>query len=180
MRKIIIAIVAIFTFGAFNANAQTPVFAHVESEIVLDSIQSYKDILKERESIQKHYQTVSETIYKQMQKIESEAAALGDLITQMEYEIAQDDLNNKQNQLAGVEQKAQKDLAVLDQRLMKLMEVYREAVGIVAEKEGITYVLDVQQQLLYAGPKGKNITNQVLVQMIKMDNENPTHRFDGK
>ena len=180
MRKIIIAIVALFTFGAFTSNAQTPVFAHVESEIVLDSIQSYKDILKERESIQKHYQTVSETIYKQMQKIESEAAALGDLITQMEYEIAQDDLNNKQNQLSGVEQKAQKDLAVLDQRLMKLMEVYREAVGVVAEKEGITYVLDVQQQLLYAGPKGKNITNQVLVQMIKMDTEKPTHRFDGK
>ena len=54
---------------------------------------------------------------------------------------------------------------------MQLMEMYKDAVAIVAKKEGITYVLDSDSQVLYADPNAKDITKEVRTELLRMDKE---------
>lgn len=174
MRKTaILLVITILTFGAFSSSAQTAKIAHVKSTAVLDSIQSYKNIVKEEEKIYKDGQDQSQAIQKQIMKMQQDAQAALDTLTEFEIYMIQGDIEKKQQDLYTLEQLMQNQLQILQQRLVQLMEMYREAVGVVAKKYGFTYVLDADSQVLYASPEGKDITDEVRVELTRMDKENP-------
>ena len=174
MRKTaILLVITILTFGAFSSSAQNTKIAHVKSTAVLDSIQSYKNIVKEEEKIYKDGQDQSQAIQKQIMKMQQDAQAALDTLTEFEIYMIQGDIEKKQQDLYTLEQLMQNQLQILQQRLVQLMEMYREAVGVVAKKYGFTYVLDADSQVLYASPEGKDITDEVRVELTRMDKENP-------
>ncbi|UKN03583.1 OmpH family outer membrane protein [Paracrocinitomix mangrovi] len=175
MKKIIIAFIAIFTLGAFTTNAQDLKFAHVRSAEVLDSIQSYKDLVKEEGKINAEAQKQYQNIQKQMERIQMEADTTAD---RFQLDMLSSDFQKKQMDMQNLEIYTQNQLQILQERLMKLMEMYRDAVSEIAKKNGITYVFDADQQLLFAGPEGKDITNEVRSKLLEMDNANPVHRFE--
>lgn len=173
MKKTILILIALFTLGTFTSNAQSPKFAHVSSATVLDSIQSYKNITKEEQKIYTDAQIQSEAIQKQMQKMQQDAIAKGDSLSDFEAYLVQGDIEKKQQDLYNLEQYMQNQLQILNQRLMQLMEMYKKAVGVVAKKHGITYVLDADSQVLYADPAAKDITDEVRTELLRMDKEKP-------
>lgn len=169
----ILAIITLFTFGAFNATAQNVKIAHVKSSEVLDSIQSYKNIVAEEQKIYKDGQEQSQAIQKQIMKMQQDAQAQLDTLTEFEMYMIQGDIEKKQQDLYTLEQLMQNQLQILQQRLVQLMEMYREAVGVVAKKYGYLYVLDADSQVLYASPEGKDITDEVRTELLRMDKESP-------
>lgn len=177
MKKSIIILIALLSLGSFGATAQNATFAHVHSLEVFDTIQSFKDLQKEQMDIQKRYADVEKKIYSDLDKIQREVAMAGDTLSEIEYALYQDDAQNKQAQLQKVQQSTQQSIDVLTQRSYKLEEMYREAVSKVAEAEGVTYVFDADQQLLFASDKGKDLTNKVMTEFLKMDAASPIHRY---
>ncbi|MEO9534070.1 MAG: OmpH family outer membrane protein [Crocinitomicaceae bacterium] len=177
MKKSIIILIALLTLGSFGAVAQTATFAHVHSIEVFDTIQSFKDLQKEQMEIQKRYADVEKKIYADLEKIQREVEMGGDTLSQIEFALYQDDANNKQLQLQKVQQSTQQSMDILTQRSYKLEEMYRKAVEKVAKAEGVTYVFDADQQVIYASDKGKDLTDKVMQECLKMDAENPVHRY---
>ena len=173
MKTAIIAIISILTFSAFNTSAQNVKFAHVKSAEVLDSIQSYKNIVAEEQKIYKDGQEQSSAIQKQINKMQEEARAALDTLSDFEIMVIQGDIEKKQNDLYMLQQMMDNQIQILQQRLTQLMDMYREAVAVVAKKHGVVYVLDADSQVLYAGPEGKDITDEVRVELLRMDTENP-------
>ena len=177
MKKLIFAIIAVFTLSANISIAQeNHFFAHVNSAMVLDSIQSYRDLVKEEQLINKEAQQQYEVLQKKLYNLQPDEPAL-DTLTDFEISMIQGDMQKIQMDMQNLEAYTQKQLQVLQERLMKLMDMYREAVKIVAEKHGVTYVLDSESQVLYAGPKGKDLTKEVREELTRMDNANPVHRL---
>ena len=173
MKKTILILIALFTLGTFTSNAQSPKFAHVSSTTVLDSIQSYKNITKEEQRIYTEAQKQSEAIQNQIAKMEQEYYAMADTIDDFTRNMYATDIQKKQQDLYTLEQYMQSQLQILNQRLMQLMEMYKDAVAVVAKKNSITYVLDADSQVLYADPAAKNITNEVRTELLRMDKEKP-------
>jgi Skp family chaperone for outer membrane proteins len=179
MKKSIIIFIALLSLGSFGAKAQTATFAHVHSLEVFDTIQSFKDLQKEQMEIQKRYADVEKKIYADLEKIQREVAMKGDSLSDLEYALFEDDAQNKQAQLQKVQQSTQKSIDVLTQRSYLLEDMYKKAVAAVAKTEGVTYVFDADQQLLFASDKGKDLTNKVMTEFLKMDAEKPIHRYQG-
>lgn len=175
MKKLIITIIATFTLGAFNSNAQDIQFAHVRSLDVLDSIQSYKELVNKLEEIQKDAQDMYASLEKKYYAMQPTPEAI-DTLNDLEIQILKTDMEKIQYDIQQLDMITQQRQQVLQQRMQKLMEMFQEAVKIVAEKNSILYVLDADNQLLYASPKGKDITEQVLIEMLRMDKETPAHR----
>ena len=175
MKKILIAFITVFTLSA-GAFAQDVTFAHVSSAEVLDSVQSYKDLVAEEELINKEAQQQFEVLQKKLINLQPTEAGL-DTLTDFEISIISGDIQKVQMDMQNLEIYTQNQLTVLQERLIKLMEMYREAVEFVAKKYSITYVLDADTQVLYASPSGKDITNEVRSKMIELDNANPVHRL---
>lgn len=175
MKKILIAFIALFALST-GAFAQDITFAHVSSAEVLDSVQSYKDLVKEEAQINKEAQKQFEVLQKKLMALQPTEAGL-DTLTDFEISIISGDIQKVQMDMQNLEIYTQNQLNVLQERLIKLMDMYREAVEFVAKKHNITYVLDADSQVLYAGPAGKDITDEVRAKMIEMDNANPVHRL---
>jgi outer membrane protein len=177
MKKIIIAIIAIFTLGAFNTSAQDVKFAHVSSAIVLDSIQSYKDLVKEEGIINREAQQQYEVLQKKLMELQPDQVAI-DTLTDFEISVISSDIQKVQVDMQNLEAYTSNQLSVLQERLVKLMDMYRDAVETVAKRKGITYVADKDSQLLYADPSGTDLTKEVMLELLKMDTENPVHRLE--
>ena len=175
MRKTVFTLIALF--AVLTTNAQNVKFAHVSSYEVLDSIQSYKDIQAESAKIQNDAQDAYKGIEAEMIKIQAEAEAGIDTLSDFEIQMIQSTLQQKQGFIQQLELNTQKQIQVLEERMFKLTEMYREAVKVVADKEGITYVFDDQSGLVYAGDSGVNLTDKVRSELLKMDNASPVHRF---
>ena len=175
MKKLIIALIATFTLGAFTSNAQDVTFAHVHSLEVLDSIQSYKELVSKLEEIQRDAQEMYQSLEKKYIDLQPTPEEI-DTLNDLELQILQTDLEKIQYDIQQLDQITQQRQGVLQERMAKLMEMFQDAVKVVAEANNIIYVVDADNQLLYASPKGKDISDQVLKELLKMDNETPAHR----
>ena len=105
--------------------------------------------------------------------MEQEYYAIADTVDDFTRNMYATDIQKKQQDLYTLEQYMQSQLQILNQRLMQLMEMYKEAVGVVAKKNSLTYVLDSDSQVLYADPNAKDITNEVRTELLRMDKEKP-------
>lgn len=173
MKKGILVLIVLVGLGSFTAVAQDVKFAHVYSETVLDSIQSYKNIVASQEQIYVEAEKQSKKLQNDIQRIQREAQAGQDTLTEFDMYLLQSDIEQKQQKLYELEQYAQGKLQRVQELLQELMAMYRKAVKEVADKYGYIYVFDADSQVLYASPKGKDITNEVRTVLIRMDKETP-------
>lgn len=183
MKKLIFAFTAIFTLSAFTTIAQESKFAHVNTETVLDSVASYKAIMAEQEDMSDDYQKSTELIQKQIQEIQIEVMSRQDTsdVSDIEMQLYQNDVENKQKQLQLIDQEIQRSFGVLQERMEKIMSLYSDAVAIVAERMDLTYVFykfEEGQQVMYIGPKSADISKEVMIEMLRMDNEKRIHEYD--
>ena len=75
----------------------------------------------------------------------------------------------RQQEIAYKQQQLEQDLQTLYTRLFTpIQDRLDKAVAVVAEKEGIVYVLE-KTQLLYTGAGGVDLTAQVREEMIKSE-----------
>ncbi|MEX1000809.1 MAG: OmpH family outer membrane protein [Crocinitomicaceae bacterium] len=173
MRKVLFTMIALVAIGSFTSIAQTAKFAHVYSEKVLDSIQSYKNIIESQEQIYVEAEKQSKKLQSDIQRIQRDAQAGADTLTEFDMYLLQSEVEEKQQKLYELEQYAQGKLQRVNQLLQQLMDVYRKAVKEVADKYGYTYVFDGDSQVLYASPKGNDITDEVRTVLLRMDKEAP-------
>lgn len=175
MKNLIIAFIAIFTLSASDSYAQDVTFAHVGSAEVLDSIQSYKELVAREQEINSDAQEMYTSLQRKYMNLQPSQESL-DTLSDMEIQFLSSDLQKIEMDMQSLEQITQQQLSVLQERLVKLMQMYRDAVKIVAERYNITYVFDADTQVLFASPQGKDITDEVRAELLKIDAESPAHR----
>ena len=172
MRKLLLLLVVLVGLGG-TAISQTKI-AHVESQILWDTLPSAKVALKQ-------YAEVEKDAYDEMtaMQIEFEAAY-------KKYEVAQKDMirtvrEYEEKKLMEMQQKIETTNQSLKEHLMNvssdlnapLQDRIKRAIDIVAVRKKLAYVIDASSAIYYAG--GDDITNEVIVELLKLDKaEAPT------
>lgn len=169
MKRGLLLAILFVAITSFSVNAQVN-FGHVSSQKVFDSIPSYQRMVKEQEAtlgkIEKEYNQKVKEIQEFEEKLQREGAKM----EEFEYVMATKDLEALYEKVQTLEQYQQYQASVFQERFMLLQEMYFEAVQVVADRLGLTYVFD-KDQLLYAGPKGRDITSEVIKEFRRMDIE---------
>jgi outer membrane protein len=166
MKKfVVILLIAVVSMGtAFSQNS----IAHLNSQRVLDTMPSRKAAMKEVENFEKRaIQELQETQQKLQQdyaKLQQEKATMSPTA----YKFEEDRLNKKAQEFQQRQQELDQQIQILSQDLNQpILERLQKAVDIVSKAEKLDYVID-ESSLLYS--KGKDITNKVIVEVLKLEN----------
>lgn len=166
MKKGIILFITVLAFVPMSFAQKV---GHVDLQAVTDSLPSMKDANKELEDYQAEQTKVLEDMAKALendyQVFMQERDSLSPIIVGMKEE----NFMKRQQEIAFKQQQLEQDLQTLYTRLFTpIQSRLDKAVAIVAEKEGVVYVLE-KTQLLYAGSGGINLTAQVREEMRKSE-----------
>lgn len=167
MKKLIVVIVALISFSSFQLQAQSKI-AHVNSQTLYDTLPSYKSAKKQLEDYQaagfKQLQEMDAELQKAYQKYMAERESLSPLLQQFEEER----LQKKQAELQQYEQELQQILGKMSQELNEpITKRITKAVEMVAERKKLNYVVEQSTTLYFKG--GVDITNEVIVELLKLD-----------
>jgi outer membrane protein len=167
MRKLVVALLAIMTIGAFSAQTK---IAHVNSQQLLDSLPSRKAALKELQTIseagEKELVEMETEFYKAYEKFETEKINMSPIMIKFE----QEKLQKKQQAIQQREQEIQQQLQIMSNELNgPILRRLQKAVDIVADRKKINYVIDESSTLYFKG--GTDITQEVKVELLRLDKE---------
>ena len=175
MRKILLAIVAIFVLGAFSASAQK--MGHFDYMAVMDSLTTYKTAQKKAEEVASEFEETYKAVEAEFEKRYNAYIAGADTMNQYLAAMEEQSLQQMQASLQGLQQQYQQSLQTIQERYYVPIEKWlKEAVGIVGKRKGLDYVLyhDEQNSIFWVNPdKGIDITNEVLTEMLRIEKENP-------
>jgi outer membrane protein len=165
MKKLLLAIVLVFSVGAVTAQTK---IAHVNSQVLLDTLESRKIAIKKLQDFEKAGVT-------ELQEMEADLntayaayeAKAGDLSPVMR-QIEEGKLMEKQKRLQDREQSLNKEMQAYSQELnAPILEMVQNAVKIVSERNKLSYVIDESVTLYFAG--GTDITAEVIAELKKLD-----------
>lgn len=175
MKKILIALVALFTIGNFSASAQK--IAHIDYIAVMDSLDTYKKALIKSEELAAGFQETMESLQQEYaekaQAYQEEVADMAPIIQQMRQKEIQD-IELLSQQMQGDYQNNLQ--TIQDRYFVPLEEWLKKAVAIVGESKGFDYVLyyDEENSIFWVNPnKGVDVTNEVITEMLKLEKANP-------
>lgn len=169
MKKLVLLLVATLIVGSTSyLNAQSSV-AHVNSQRVLDTMPSSKAAQKERERFEqramKELQETQQKLQQDYQKLQEEKATMAPTA----FKFEENRLMKKSQEFQERQQELDQQVRILYQELNEpILDRVQKAIEIVAKQEKVDYVLD-ESALLYGN--GKNITNKVIKEVMKMENE---------
>ena len=160
MRKLIVAIVAIFTLS--TASAQQKI-GHLNSTEILQAMPEYKKMSEDLEKKKADYAKLMETMYGEYEKKQKEVQEGGDKMTQTVLDLKVQEIKDLEKRLSDFEQKAQQDLQKLAEEMMKpLQEKYMKGVKEIAKEQGYSYILDLAAGgVVYYPETGYDITEAV-------------------
>ena len=143
---------------------------HVNSQQLLDTMASYKEagvkLDKKRQDMILEFQALEKAFNEAYNKLAKEAADMPKLMLEEE----QKKLMIKQQELENFEPEMTRKLQMYQQQYMEpILKRVQEAIAIVAEKKKLNYIFDETVALYSNG--GINCTNEVMVELIKMDEE---------
>lgn len=143
---------------------------HVNSQQLLDTLNSYKQaglkLDQKRQDMILQYQTLEKAFQDAYTRLSKEAADMPKLMLEEE----QKKLMIKQQELENFEPEMTRKLQMYQQQYMEpILKRVQEAIAIVAEKKKLNYIFDETVALYSSG--GINCTNEVMVELIKMDEE---------
>jgi len=172
MKKVIIAIITIFTLGLAenNAQAQTPKFAHINYLDVVDSIPTWLDANRQLDEFIAMGQKTIGDMEKDLQADYDVYMAEQDMLSPLLREYREKELMEKQELLEYKKQSLESDLQIWNTRLFVPIETnLKKAIETIAIKFGITYMFE-ETQMLYAAPTGGlNLTKEVRAELIALE-----------
>lgn len=167
MKKSIILIIAVIMLGSFGANAQAKL-AHVDYLAVIDSLPSKQTADKEIQQFLDEGEKTLQEMQAEYQKSLDEYLAQQDSLSDIMRQLKEKQLMEQQEILRIKSESLQQDLQILNDRAYKPIEDnLKKAIKVVAEKHGVTYVMEAST-LLYIG-EGKDLTDEVRQEMMKYE-----------
>lgn len=169
MKKLVLLLVVTVIIGTGSyLNAQSSI-AHVNTQTVLDTMPSRQAAVKEQERFEKRaMEELQETQLELQQaynKLQEEKATMAPTA----FKFEENRLRKKSQEFQERQQELDQQVQILSQELnAPVLERVQKAIEIVAEREKVDYVID-ETALLYGN--GKNITDKVIVEVLKMENE---------
>jgi outer membrane protein len=160
MRKLIVAVVAIFTFG--TASAQQKI-GHLNSAEILQAMPEYKTMSEAVDKKKQDYAKIMETMYAEYEKKSKEVQEGGDKMTQAVLDLKVQEIKDLEKRIQEFEQKAQQDLQKYAEEQMKpLQDKYMKGVKDVSKEQGYTYIFDIAAGgVVYYPETGGDITQAV-------------------
>ena len=160
MRKLIVAVVAIFTFSSLSAQQK---IGHLNSSEILQAMPEYKTMSDAVDKKKQEYAKVMESMYAEYEKKSKEVQEGGDKMTQAVLDMKVQEIKDLEKRISDFEQKAQADLAKYAEELMKpLQDKYLKGVKEVAKEQGYSYVLDLASGgVVYYPETGYDLTSAV-------------------
>jgi len=167
MKQLVLVVATVLMSLTLNAQMK---IAHVNSQSLLDSLDSYKkakiDLLKGQDSAYNSINEYQKSIEEAYTKLNNEKNNLNPKALEIQ-----------QNTIMDMEQRAQQEQMYWQQRLQDREQEYlqpildrlQKAVEIVADRKKVNYVLDISK-VLYS-KTGIDITAEVKVELAKLDAE---------
>ncbi len=170
MKKLILAIAIIFTFGAFNSNAQNVKIAYVDYLEVIDSLPSKLAADKQIEAFLMEGRKIIEEMQLQL---EADAIALEgakDSLDPFIYEMKYKNLLEQNEIIAYKNQSLEQDLQILNERLYTpIEENLTLAIENVAKKHKVTYILEANSLLYFDKETALDLTDEVEAEMLRLE-----------
>jgi len=160
-----------FVLFAGGANTQTHLkLAHIDYMKVIDSLPSK---LSADRDIEAFLQTGERTLTEMQEAylaaadtFEAKRATMSDIM----IELTMKQLTEQQQILQMKSESLQSDLQILNERAYKpIEEKLKKAIATVAEKHGVTYVLEASN-ILYIG-QSLDLTMEVRTEMLRLDTQ---------
>lgn len=155
--------------GVFSLNAQS--IAHVDRDIVIDTLPSQANAAAEIESFRKRaFEELRETQQKlqgDFRKLEEER----DRMSPTAFKFEENRLNKKAQEFQERQMELEQQIQVITQEAyMPIMERIDKAIEKVAKAEKVDYIIDSSDpSFLYTG--GRDLTNKVVQEALKFENE---------
>lgn len=167
MKRILFTLTFLLICQAYSTLLAQTKTAHVNTQLLLDTLPSRKKALLEVQEVTKRGETELLELDKQLQKSyneymsrkETQSAQLNQF-DESKLQKLQQDLQKRENELNAIIQKMNYSL---NDQSYKLVQ---KAVKTVADKKGFQYVLDVASAV-YSG--GMDITNDALAELLRLD-----------
>lgn len=160
MRKLIVAVVALFAFT--SAIAQQKI-GHLNSSEILQAMPEYRQMSEAVEKKKQEYAKIMENMYAEYDKKSKEVQEGGDKMTQAVLDLKVQEIKDLEKRIQEFEQKAQQDLQKYAEDLMKpLQDKYVKGVKEIAKEQGYSYILDLAAGgVVYSPETGSDITQAV-------------------
>ena len=160
MRKLIVAIAAILTFG--TASAQQKI-GHLNSGEILQAMPEYKTMSEAVDKKKQEYAKIMETMYAEYEKKSKAVQEGGDKMTQAVLDMNIQDVKDLERRIQEFEQKAQADLQKYAEDQMKpLQDKYMKGVKEVSKEQGYAYIFDIASGSVVYYPEGANDITQAV------------------
>jgi len=168
MKKLVVLVVATVAF--LTAGLSQSNIAHVNTQRVLDTMPSRKaailEIEKFEERAMNELQETQTKLQADYQKLQAEKATMSPTA----YKFEENRLMKKSQEFQQRQQELDQQIQYLSQELNDpILEMVQKAIETVSKLEKVEYVLD-ESGLLYS--KGKDLTNKVIAEVMKMENQN--------
>lgn len=175
MKKLIIAIVALLTFGAYSATAQK--FGHMNYQEVMDTLDTYKEADKKNKEETASFEATYVALQAKLEKDYQVYMSSKDTMNKYMIQIEENRLTTMQNDMQALEQAYQQAIATIQERYVgALIKWLEEAVEIVGIRKGLDYVMyfDQTNPTMWVNPtKGVNVTNEVISEMLILEKSKP-------
>lgn len=160
MKKLAVAAIAVFMFGAVSAQQK---IGHLNSAEILQAMPEYKAMQEAVDKKKQEYAGVMQTMYAEYEKKSKEVQEGGDKMTQAVLDMKVSEIKDLEKRIGDFEQKAQADLGKYAEDLMKpLNDKYVKGVKEVAREQGYSYVLDLAAGgVIYYPESGNDLTQAV-------------------
>jgi outer membrane protein len=160
MRKLIVAVVAIFTFSSLSAQQK---IGHLNSSEILQAMPEYKTMSDAVDKKKQEYAKVMESMYAEYEKKSKEVQEGGDKMTQSVLDLKVQEIKDLEKRIQDFEQKAQQDLQKYAEELMKpLQDKYMKGVKEISKEQGYSYIFDLAAGgVVYYPETGSDITQAV-------------------
>ncbi|HRP52183.1 MAG TPA: OmpH family outer membrane protein [Fluviicola sp.] len=177
MKKILFALA--LSACTFAVNAQTTKIGHVKSQMLLDTMPSRKQAIKEIKEIEaaglKELQVMDSSIQVAYIKYQKDAPTMSETVRQYE----ENRIRRMQQNLEDRQQEIDQHLQIMTQEMNnKILERVKKAVAIVANLKKFNYIIDESSTLFSAG--GIDVTNEVIVELLKLEAELKKETSTGK
>jgi outer membrane protein len=166
MKYILIALTIITSVNSFT---QTKM-GHVNSQVLLDTLESRKQALKKLEAYKsegmKELQEMNKAFEAAYVIFQQKEKDLSPVLLKME----QEKLGRKQQELEARQQELEKGLQIYNEELNKpILDRITKAIEIVADRKKINYIIDESATLYSKG--GIDCTAEVMIELLRLDAE---------
>ncbi|GGE38779.1 OmpH family outer membrane protein [Psychroflexus planctonicus] len=170
MKNLKLISLSLFLFAvtlSSNLMAQSTV-AHINSQELIETMESYKDAMAELDKIDKTYRTQIDEMLKEAQKTNERYQAEANTKTEEENQRRMQKLQEMQDNIMGFSEDAQEQLKKKQETMLRpILEKAREVIQKVAREKGYEYVLDSSTGTGVLLADGYNLMDDVRAEINK-------------